>query len=1069
MSFAHLHVHTEYSLLDGMLKIPDLISTVKERGMSAVAMTDHGAMYGAFQFFIKAEDAGIKPIIGMEAYVAAKSRHDKDAPYGSDAYHLTILAHTNEGYKNLMKLSTRGHLEGFHYRPRIDKELLAEHNEGLIILSGCINGQIAQTIIQDQRETTNELVQWYKEVFGDRFYLELMRIPGLHEWRKVEEALKYYSRQYNIPLVATGDVHYKDKDDAYAQEVLLCIQAQRTIHEQNRPVSMYDTPEYYLKTPQEMQALFVDLPEAVENSMVIADRCDVHIPYGRWILPNYPIPEGATYESHLREVAYDQLAKKMPITDEVRKRMDYELEVIGSKGFAAYFLIVQDFVNWSKEAGIAVGPGRGSVAGSLVAYGVSITEVDPLELNLPFERFLNPMRPTPPDMDIDYADTRRDEVLEYVVDKYGKDKVAQIITFGRMEARMAIRDVARALGMSYTEGDRIAKMIPPNKQGHGISIATALEESPDLKKAYDNEADVREVIDVVKKVEGVARHTSVHAAGVVMADQDLTEYVPLQREAKGDSIITQYDMYSIDLNAASSGKAVGIVKMDFLGLRNLTVIEQAIGFIKQNRGIDIDIRAIPKDDKKTFDLISQGRTIGVFQIESRGMRALAADMKPNSMSDLSAMIALYRPGPMDLIPDFVRGKKDPSSVKYLHKDLEPILGETYGVMVYQEQIMEIAHRLAGYDMAEADMLRMAIGKKKIELMEKEKEKFFSKCIERGYTKEFVTKLYSFIEKFASYGFNKPHSASYAVISYWTAYLKANYTVEYMCAVLTAELQGAAGAQREAKLYQAFEECKALGLVVLPADVNKSIYDFSVEEGSIRAGFSAIKNVGTSAVDTIVEGRKIGPYVDLHDFLLRVDTRKVNKKALENLIKSGALDEFGNRRTLLEYFTIALEEVQKVKKHQSAGQVGLFADTIPQFHPLPPDEEPFTESELYMLEKEVIGFSMTRNPLADYKEIIQKKATKKIGNIIPSDEGKIMVIVGMVGVVKNLLTKKDQKEMAIVSIVDESGTIEAVVFPRTFATTKELWKDGNIVIVKGKMTEREGSMNCLVENGVKISK
>ncbi|MFS8158887.1 MAG: DNA polymerase III subunit alpha [Candidatus Roizmanbacteria bacterium] len=1066
MGFVHLHVHSEYSLLDGLSKLPDLVNRVKELGMDTVALTDHGAMYGIFNFFFIAQEAGIKPIIGMEAYKAKNSRFDK-AVGERDQFHLTLLAKNLGGYKNLMKLTSKAHLEGFYYKPRIDFELLELHKEGLIVLSGCVNSEISQAIIQDQYDEAEMLIKKYQELFGEDFYLEIQRFDGFADQKKVNEKLIEYSRSLNIPIVATCDAHYLKKEDAYAQEVLLCIQTQRTIHEQGRKLSLIDTPEFYIKSPEEMEALFADLPEAIENTQKIADKCNVEIPYGKWILPNYPLPEGVTADEHLRQMAYDMAPAKVTMSDAVRERLDYELEIIATKGYSTYFLIFQDFVNWAKKNGIAIGPGRGSAAGSMVSYCTNITDIDPLENKLPFERFMNPQRPTPPDIDCDIADERRDEVLAYVTEKYGADKVSQIITFGRMESKSALRDVARALGMSYTEGDRMPKMIPPGKFGKVTHIKDALELNPDFKRAYENEGDVKEVVDIALKLEGVARHSSVHAAGVVMADKDLTEYLPIQREAKGDRIITQYDMYCIDLNAVSSGKAVGIVKMDFLGLRNLTTIERAVRYVKENMGIDVDIYTIPKDDQKTFDLISSGRTIGMFQIESKGMQKLAKELHPNSLADVSAMIALYRPGPMELIPIFLEGKKNPAKIKYLHPDLEKVLGETYGVMVYQEQVMGIANQIAGYSMAEADMLRMAVGKKKIELMVKEHVKFVDLCEERGYGKELGEKLFSFIEKFAGYGFNKAHSASYAMIVYWTAYMKANYPVEYMASVLTGDLQGAAGAQKEAKLFQSIEECKALGIKVFGPEINTSGYTFSTEEGAIRFGLSAVKNVGSKAIDSILEARKFGKFTSLKDFFSRVDLRVVNKKTIENLIKAGAMDSFGKRKSLLDVFGGYLAIIQKEKRSMAVGQDTLFGNPESATKDVIMDVEEYSETELYVLEKEAIGFSIDRNPLGDYQGIINKRVSKKLHEIGHEDIKRKIIIAGAISSVRKTLTKKNQQEMAFVGLFDETGSQEIVVFPKIYAQTKKLWEEGNALLIKATVESRDEGISLLVDDAVDL--
>lgn len=1067
MSFVHLHLHSEFSLLDGMCRLNQILEQAQRFNMPAVALTDHGALYGAFKFYIKSLDYKIKPIIGVEAYKAKKSRFDKQAQIDRDQFHLTLLAKNYQGYKNLLKMVTKSHLEGFYYKPRIDFDLLEKYHEGLIVLSGCLQGELAQAIINDQEGEAERVIKKYWEIFGKDFYLEIQRHNQPDE-EKVNQGLIKYSRRFGIPLVATNDVHYLNKNDAYAQEVLLCIQTQRVIFEKNRPLSMINVPDFYFKSAEEMKGIFIDLPEAIENTVKIASKCDLKIPFGKWILPKFETPQGINEVDYLKKKVEEgkNKIKNFP-KDIIEKRISYELQIITKKGYVPYFLIVADFVNWAKNNGVAVGPGRGSVAGSLVAYLLGITEINPLAYNLPFERFLNPERPTPPDIDIDFSDVRRDEVLHYVVNKYGEEKVAQIITFGTMEARLAVRDVARALGLSYTQGDRIAKMIPPPRQGFPMSIAQALEESSTLKLAYSSEPETKKVIDVAMQIEGLPRHASVHAAGVVIANKDLTEYVPLQREAKEGKIITQYDMYCLDLNAVSDAKAIGLLKVDFLGLRNLTILENAFIYIKRQRGINLELEKIPLDDRKTFQLISRGETFGVFQLESAGMRRLAKDLKPTKLSDIAAMVALYRPGPMDLIPLFISGKNNPKKVSYLHPDLKQILAETYGVLVYQEQVMEIAHIIAGYSMSEADNLRMAMGKKKKELMKKEKEKFINRCLARGIKKGLAEKIFNFIEKFASYGFNKPHSASYGLIAYWTAYVKANYPVEYMTALLSAELLGVAGPARELKMTQSIEECRRMKINVLPPDVNKSYEGFTIEGQAIRFGLSAVKNVGRAAVESILQARDKGEFKSFRDFLYRVDLRKVNKKTVESLIKAGAFSQFGNRATLLSYYPQAVKEVAQLQQETTFGQFGLFS----QKEEILKDNfsllEEFSPEEIFQMEKEVIGFSLTINPLSKIPSDIEKKITKKIGELTEADVNKSQILFGIVSQIKKINTKKNNSEMAFITLFDETGSVEVVVFPKDYQRFKNILALNKLVILKGKVTQRDGKLGVILENAAII--
>lgn len=1068
--FVHLHCHTEYSLLDGLCKIPDLLARSKELGMDSLAITDHGAMYGVVKFFLQAKEAGIKPIIGVEAYQAQRSRFDKQSGLDNDQYHLVLLARDNTGYGNLMKLVTHAHLEGYYYKPRIDMDVLRSHSEGLICLSGCLNGEIPRLLATLQQDKAEKKAKEFQEMFGaDNFYLEIQQHPKIKEQSEVNKKIVTLSRKLGIPLVATNDIHYVNPEDSEAHEILLCVQTQHTILESNRPLSMIASPDFYMRSPSEMKGLFIEYPEAIANTVKIAQACNVEIELGKWILPNFEVPEGETTESYFKRLANERLVNRFArLTREITNRLDYELEIIIKKGYATYFLIVADFVNWAKSKGIAVGPGRGSAAGSLVAYSLGITELDPIGHKLPFERFLNPDRPSPPDIDLDFADDRRDEVIEYVTERFGSDRVAQIITFGTMEARAAVRDVGRALGMPYAQPDRIAKLIPPGAQGFSMTIDKAIQTTPELSAAYHNEADTKRLLDLARKLEKVARHASVHAAGIVISDKPLTTYTPLQKEVRGEKIITQYDMYCLDLNAAD-GKAVGLLKMDLLGLRNLTILQNCIRFVKETKGLEINLRGISLEVKEVYDLIASGETTGIFQLESAGMRRLARDLRPTKFTDISAMVALFRPGPMEWIPTFIEAKENPKKIKYPHKDLAPILSETYGIAVYQEQCMQIANQMAGYTMVEADKLRLAIGKKKREAMKKEKVKFIAGCQKKGYSKSVAENLFSLIEKFVGYGFNKAHSASYALIAYQTAYMKTKYPVEFMTAVLTAESRGASGPSREEKVAQAILECKRMDIGLLPPDVNSSDIEFSIDEktdntkSKIRFGLSAIKNVGTAAIESILGARnKTGIFKSLTDFASRVDLSKVNRKTIESLIKTGAFDAFGKRAALLASYSMIVQKVTASHKSKLAGQVSLFnekelsdlGDHLPQM-------EELSREELLMFEKQLLGFYISEHPLSNLIEQLAKKVTHRLSDI---HNAKSSVIVGgLITTIKKIVTKNSNSEMAFVKIDDFTGSLELIVFPQTYARTSNYWVSDRVVLVKGKVSERDDRISVIVDD------
>ncbi|OGG24613.1 DNA polymerase III subunit alpha [Candidatus Gottesmanbacteria bacterium RIFCSPLOWO2_01_FULL_43_11b] len=1055
--FVHLHVHSEYSLLDGLGKLDDLINRAKSFGMTSLALTDHGAMYGSFKFYLKAKEAGIKPILGVETYVAKRSRVDKEAKIDTDPFHLTLLAKNAHGYKNLMKLVTHAHLEGYYYRPRIDWEILEKYHDDLICLSGCLAGQLSQLIQNNAIDEAEAVAKKYSDLFGkDHYYIELQRHPKISVQEEVNSGLVKLSRKLGLPLVATNDIHYVDPDDAEAQEILLCVQTQHTMLESKRPLSMIDSPDFYMRSPEEMTGLFLQYPEAIENTLKIAKMCDTTLPVGQWILPSYPLPGDTTPEEYLRELVTERFPSRYPKPNKtVKERVEYELSIITRKGYSTYFLIVSDFVNWAKGKGIAVGPGRGSAAGSVVSYILGITGIEPFYFKLPFERFLNPERPTPPDIDLDFADDRRDEVIAYVTERYGSDHVAQIITFGTMEARGAVRDAGRALGMPYAAPDRIARMIPMGFQGFPMTIERAIEQSPELSLAYRTEEPTRRLLEVARKLEGVARHASVHAAGVVIADKPLVEYTPLQRESKGDRIVTQYDMYTVGEDG------VGLLKMDFLGLRNLTIMSQALMFIKANRDTTVDLQNIPLDDKKTYDMLSKGETTGVFQLESSGMRRYIKDLKPTSLFDLMAMVALFRPGPMQVIPEFIARKNNPKLISYPDPRLKEVLSQSYGILCYQDDVLLTAITLAGYSWGDADKLRKAVGKKIPSEMKKQKEKFITGCVKNGLTKSKAEEIFTLIEPFAGYGFNKAHAACYAMIAYQTAYLKANFPVEYMTAVLTAESRANTGPTRDDKISAIVAESKRMGITLLPPDINASAVEFTIAGRNIRFGLSAIKNVGTAAIESILGARSNGPFKSLSDLLNRVDLSKVNKKTLESLIKAGAFDAFGTRASHLSIYPTLLEASHKQKKAVASGQVGLFDTTEAPEAVL--DIEELSESQLLAFEKDLLGFYLTAHPL---EGVLERQGTGRfqpIAEVSGSTSGTMVTVAGIITSVKRVNTKAGNGEMAFVRLEDLSSSIELVIFPNLYRTTSHMWVLESVVAVTGRLQEKEDRRNILVDS------
>jgi len=1068
--FVHLHNHSEFSLLDGLSKIDPMVKRAKDLGMKAIAITDHGNMYGTIKFYTKCLEEGIKPIIGCEIYLSRRSRHDKEAGVDTDSNHLILLAKNNTGYKNLMKIISISNLEGYYYRPRTDMELLKEYHEGLICLSACLNGYVSEPLMQNQEETAKKRAQALSEIFGkDNFYLEIQKHLNVKGQDELNEKLIALSKKLGIPLVATNDNHYIRDSDAQAQEILLCIQTQTTIDTKDRKLTMIDSPDFYVKSQEEMKGLFIQIPEAIQNTVKIAEMCNVDITLGKWIMPIFDVPDNKTAADYIKEKVEIGLKKRYEnVTDEIRKRSEYELSVILKKGYETYILIVADFVEWAKSHGITVGPGRGSNAGSIVSYALEISDVDPLYFKLPFERFLNPMRPSPPDIDLDFADNRRDEVIEYVTQKYGRDKVAQIITFGTMEARGSVRDTGRALGMPYSGPDRIAKMIPMGWQGHAMTIDLALEQSQELNIAYQTESETKKLLDLAKKLEGVARHASMHAAGVVIADKPLTEYTPLQKETNGEKIITQYDMYTVGEDG------VGLLKIDFLGLRNLTIIQEALRFIKVNQGKTVDLSTVPFDDKKTYELLSSGETTGIFQLESSGMRRYIKDLKPTTIFDLQAMVALYRPGPMANIPEFVRRKHNPSLIKYPDPRLKEILKESYGVITFQDDVLLTAIEIAGYSWLEADKLRKAIGKKIQSEMKKQHDKFVSGCIEHGMKKEKAESIWILFEPFAGYGFNKAHAAGYATIAFRTAYLKAHFPVEFMTALLTAESRGTTGPVKNEKIAQAVSECKRLDVKVLPPDINKSQSDFSIEnKTSVRFGLTAIKNVGTAAIKSILEGRSKGEFKSLDNFCSRVDLGPVNKKTLESLIKAGAMDSFGNRASLLISFPEIVARIHKQKKQNDAGQTSLFgeSETIssPSKSSLSSISD-FTSDEKLAFEKEFLGLYLTSHPQLSNLIYLKSIISHEIGLLEDEREGAKVKVGGIIESARKIFTKKNNNEMAFLLLANENGvSVECVVFPKIFDQHRSLLIKDTVIIIEGHLDTKNDKPTIIAERISRVSK
>lgn len=1065
MSFAHLHVHTEYSLLDGSNKIKEYVHRVKELGMTSAAITDHGVMFGVIDFYKAAKEEGINPIIGCEVYVAPNSRFDKESTGGEGRYyHLVLLAENNKGYDNLVKIVSKGFVDGFYYKPRIDMEVLEEYHEGIIALSACLGGEVQRAILKGDYEEAKKVALKYESVFGKgNFFLELQD-HGMQEQRMVNQQLIRMSKELSIDLVATNDVHYTYAEDEKAHDILLCIQTGKKLTDENR--MRYAGGQYYVKSPEQMEELFPYAKEALENTGKIAERCHVEIEFGVTKLPKYDVPEGMTSWEYLNKLCFDGLYKRYKdVSDELIERLNYELNVINTMGYVDYFLIVWDFIKYSKDHDIMVGPGRGSAAGSLVSYCLEITNIDPIRYNLLFERFLNPERISMPDIDIDFCFERRQEVIDHVVAQYGKDRVVQIVTFGTMAARGVIRDVGRVMDLPYAFCDSISKMIPMEI---GITIDKALKGNPELRKLYEENEQVKYLIDMSKKLEGLPRHTSMHAAGVVISQKSVDEYVPLSRASDG-SITTQFTMTTLE--------ELGLLKMDFLGLRTLTVIQNACRLIEKGRGIKLDMDQIDYNDKQVLDSIGTGKTDGIFQLESSGMKSFMKELKPQNLEDIIAGISLYRPGPMDFIPQYIKGKNSKDAITYDCPQLEPILSPTYGCIVYQEQVMQIVRDLAGYTLGRSDLVRRAMSKKKTSVMEKERQNFVygnesegvKGCVANGIDEKVANKIFDNMIDFAKYAFNKSHAACYAVVSYQTAYLKYYYPVEFMAALMTSVLDNTN------KVSEYILACRNMDIPILPPDINEGEGNFSVSENSIRYGLSAIKSIGRPVIDAIVAEREQGgKFKDLKDFISRLSGKEVNKRTIESFIKAGALDSLGGtRRQMMMIYVQILENISQEKKHSVAGQMTLFdmisEDEKEQFDIQLPDVGEYDKETLLAFEKEVMGIYISGHPMEEYEEVWRKNVTAYTTDFMLDEEtnsikvldGKTVVIGGMI-TSKTIKSTKNDKMMAFITIEDLVGSVEVIIFPRDYEKNVSYIQVDNKVFVKGKVNaeeDKDGKVIC----------
>ncbi len=1050
-TFVHLHLHSHYSLLEALPKIPELMAHVKDLGQEAVAVTDNGNLYGAIEFYTSARKAGLKPIIGVDFYVARHGRTMKRARIDTKPHRLVCLAQTNEGYKNLIALSSIGFMEGFYYKPRIDKEVLAQHTKGIIALSGGHMGEIDELLKMDKVEEAKEAIKYYVSIFGEgNFFLELVDRPEIAEQEAVNTKLIALGKELGVPLVATKNSLYLRPQDMEAWKILNCIKGGKTLDHFDRVNRMeYDAS---VVSSQYMVKRFKDVPEAIENTVKIAERCNVEITLGEWNFPNFEIPDGETFLSVLTERAFRKLKDKREreLTDEEVQRLNYELDIIEQKGFCPYFLIVSDFISWARENGIMTTT-RGSAAGSLVGFSIGISSIDPLRYLLPFERFLNPQRPSAPDVDADFADNRRDEVLDYVREKYGHEKVAQICTFGKMLARGSIRDVGRALGFEYGVIDEIAKLVPMGAQGMSMTLERALEESPDLKKKYDTESTTRRVIDLARQLEGCGRHVSIHAAGTVISPTDLTDFTPLQIDTREGKIITQYEMHSVE--------EAGLVKMDFLGIRNLSILGDAIRLVRVTKGDEIDIEAIPVDDPKTFNLLARGQTMGVFQLSSEGMTKYLMELEPTRIEDIMAMVALYRPGPIEFIPEYIKRKHDHSLIDYPHEDLKHILEASLGLLIYQDDVMLTAIKLAGYSWLDADKFRKAMGKKIPELMLEQEKKFKDGCMANKISRALAKDLWERIKPFAMYAFNKSHAASYGMVAYQTAFMKANYPSEYMTALMTAE------AADLDKIAFAVEECGRMGIEVLPPDINESLKDFTyMSDAQIRFGLLVIKNLGEEVIEAIIAERKAnGPFKDLSDFAGRVSHRAFNKKSLEALVKVGALDRFGERQQLLTSMERILLFNKSKQKERETNQQSLFARAPSvMVHGIAlKASEPATMRDQLSWEKELLGLYVSGHPYEPYKIAFEGQVVD-CASLESVKDGAFVRCGGIITSVKQIITKKGDP-MAFVELEDLSGRIEVIVFPRTYKDVSDLLEPDTIVLVSAKIGRREGEDTKLLAN------